>query len=29
MTPNFEIKSLGKNTIKSPINLGYDKGDGI
>ncbi|NTW32983.1 MAG: ATP-dependent 6-phosphofructokinase [Bacteroidetes bacterium] len=29
MSPNFEIKSLGKNTIKSPISLGYVKGDGI
>jgi len=29
MIHNFDIKSLGKNTIKSPISLGYVRGDGI
>jgi 6-phosphofructokinase 1 len=26
---NFEVNTLGKSTFKSPISLGYDKGDGI
>ncbi len=26
---SFEVNSLGKNTIQSPVVLGYDKGDGI
>ncbi|MGD0711714.1 MAG: ATP-dependent 6-phosphofructokinase [Bacteroidales bacterium] len=29
MNTNFEVNTLGKSTIKSPISLGYDKGDGI
>jgi 6-phosphofructokinase 1 len=29
MNINFEINSLGESTVKSPIGLGYDKGDGI
>lgn len=29
MNIKFKVNTLGKNTIKSPISLGYDKGDGI
>ncbi len=29
MDCKFEVKSLGRSTFKSPIILGYDKGDGI
>jgi len=29
MKINFEVKTLGKNSIKSPISLGNDKGDGM
>lgn len=29
MNTNFEVKSLGKSTLKSPIQLGYEMGDGI
>ena len=29
MDCKFEVKTLGKSTLKSPIQLGYETGDGI